>query len=178
MKKANFLVSKDGKVILRAISKEDVKDVLIGVSNQEVWENLGRISKPISYEREIETIEQIQKRENSITFGIEFAEKIVGIISLRLNLRNANAEIGIWINPDHHKKGIGRTSGSLIIDFGFQNFPLHKIGWHAFDFNVGSIALAKKLGMQQVATIPQDAFKRGMFVDLVILQITRDEWAG
>ncbi|QTL40858.1 GNAT family N-acetyltransferase [Xenorhabdus budapestensis] len=103
--------------------------------------------------------------------------ELAGEIMLRLtNKKSQQGEIGCIFHPLYQKKSIGTESLGALIDISFEYFKYHRIYARLDVLNVGSKKLVEKLGMRQEAHLLQNECVNGIWSDMYIYAILRDEW--
>jgi RimJ/RimL family protein N-acetyltransferase len=91
-----------------------------------------------------------------------------GFISLRIDSKNKNAEIGLWIALPFRNKGYGQSAVKLITDFGFNNLNLNLIYCNIDSDNLKSINLFKKCGYIKEVELKERHLVDGQFKDSII----------
>jgi len=94
-------------------------------------------------------ISENQKEDNQIfTFTITVKNQFVGLIALNLGKeRYQNAEIWYKLHIDFWNKGYATEALKTIINFGFNQLKLHRIGAGCAVGNIGSVRVLEKVGM-------------------------------
>ncbi len=78
-------------------------------------------------------------------------DKLMGDIYLKENtgdINLKNAEFGIMIDPDYHKKGYGKESIKLILRHGFEKLDYRLISLSVYKYNTNAINLYKNVGFK------------------------------
>lgn len=96
-----------------------------------------------------EWIAENEKENNRIfTFSITFQTEFIGLIALNLGKEKyKNAEVWYKLHTDFWNKGFATEALKIIIDFGFNELKLHRIGAGCAIKNIGSIRVLEKVGM-------------------------------
>lgn len=94
-------------------------------------------------------IAENQKEKNQVfTFSVNFQNQFIGLIALNLGKEKYNnAEIWYKLHVDFWNKGFATEALKTIIDFGFNELHLHRIGAGCAVENLGSIRVLEKVGM-------------------------------
>lgn len=79
-------------------------------------------------------------------------------------------EKGFW------GKGFGFDCSSVIIQHGFRELNLHRIGLGTFSSNTGMIKLAESLGFRKEGVRRGAIFKNGRYLDIVEYGLLDEEW--
>jgi len=157
---------------LIAFEREDI-DIVKG------WINDERISVgncprfPIcTYEQEMWYQDVYKdKTKKKMIISTKEGEK-VGMVSLgRIDYKNQNSEIGIYIMPDHQQKGYAKEAISLLLRFSFNEMNMHKIYALICNYNKPSLELFKSLEFIHESTNKEIEFINGKFVDVEMFSI-------
>ncbi|MFH0780092.1 MAG: GNAT family protein [Parcubacteria group bacterium] len=173
---------KGSHVILRPIRKEDLQLFLKWFNDQEVIRYLN-FYLPVMESMEEKWIEDLAKPDSDrVVFMIEAKTgenefKPIGTCGLHgIDHHDQNATLGIALGEKNlHRKGYGSEAGRLIVDYGFKELNLHRIGSFAFEENAPSIGLHRKLGFKQEGIVRECKFKGGKFHNLVAFSLLRGE---
>jgi RimJ/RimL family protein N-acetyltransferase len=104
--------------------------------------------------------------------------KPIGLIGLMdINLKDSKAEIYIVIgDKEYWGKGVMAEAESLLIQWAFETFNLHKIWGQTRCSNVASIVTMKKLGFQIEGIFRQEKYVGGERVDIFRLGLLREDF--
>jgi RimJ/RimL family protein N-acetyltransferase len=75
-------------------------------------------------------------------------DTLVGVITLHLNHRARNAEVGYWIGPPHWHQGIATEAVRAITSFAFGALHLHRVWATALARNPASHRVLEKTGFR------------------------------
>ncbi|MBD3214277.1 MAG: GNAT family N-acetyltransferase [Candidatus Lokiarchaeota archaeon] len=105
-------------------------------------------------------------------------KKLIGLGGLNhINWYNRTANIFMQIGElDYWSQGIGTEAAKLIVDYGFLELNLHKIYAGVLSKNVGSWSCAEKVGFIQEATLKEEAYVDGEYLDVKKYYLLKDEW--
>ncbi|MHA1191859.1 MAG: GNAT family N-acetyltransferase [Promethearchaeota archaeon] len=133
---------------------------------------------PEEYKKWIEEEKTGTPREIYFEIWHKADKKIIGFVSFNhINWTDRYAEIGMIIGePEYRSKDLGTEAAALIVDYGFNELNMFKIGCGMFEVNVGSWKLAEKLGMQRELVYKEQAWVDGKYVDGYEYCIFHDEW--
>lgn len=104
--------------------------------------------------------------------------EIVGWLSLsdfydRRPAYHATAEVGVYVRPDHHRKGLGRR----LVEEALRRAPelgLRTLTAGAFAHNEASVGLFEDFGFEVWARFPRVAELDGVERDLVVMGLRLD----
>lgn len=153
------------RLSLRNLRFSDAENVRRNANNKEVarW----TISVPYPYAKN-NAVKFIRKthydagKKKAFTFGIVLRKenKVIGVITLsRLDYKNKNAELGYWLGKRYWKQGLMTEAVRLILEFGFSQLNLHRIGSGLFEENVASKRVLEKAGFKHEGKIKQSRFR-------------------
>ena len=174
-------VIETARLVLRPFGLADVDDVFAYAQDPE-WSRYLRLL-PRPYERE--HAEQFVARQlllDRIThpaWAITLESRVIGGVSLRLNLDRHSAEMGYSVAREHWSKGICTEAARSVIDTAFSNYQdLNRVYARADVDNVGSQRVMAKVGMTKEGVLRMNRVERGEAVDDAVFAILRREWEG
>lgn len=136
------------------------------------------------------TVEQIKEyfalgvnKEGSDTYIYKIilneTNNMVGIVELgKVDREHKSARVGkFFISSEESRgKGIGKTVLKKVLEIGFEEFKLHRIGLGVFDFNERAIKCYKGVGLK-IEGLLRDARKaESGYWNLYEMGILEDEW--
>jgi len=86
--------------------------------------------------------------------------------------------LGFWIGTDYWSQGYATEAGRAVIRFAFEQLNLNRVHAHHMVRNPASGRVLEKLGMKREGVLRQRLKKWGVFEDVVVMAILREEWAG
>lgn len=94
-----------------------------------------------------------------------------------MHLTSGCGEIGMWIHADHAHKGLGPRLLMALLDWGFSDWPWHRLYWRCDEENIASARTAEKAAMQR------EGVQRGLFLkpdgtlrDSYVYSMIRPDW--
>jgi RimJ/RimL family protein N-acetyltransferase len=174
---------KGNKVLLRPVQKSDISFFLKWYNDLEVLEYLS-MYLPMTETMEEKWIEEAASGQNGtrVHFVIEAIEgnatKTIGSIGLnKIDYRCQTAELGIAIGEkEYWSKGYGTEAARLLINYGFNQLNLNRIGSCVFAPNKRSLKMHQQLGFIKEGQKRQAFFKNGQFMDEVLFGLLKKEW--
>ena len=158
----------DAEALFPLIYQTDVTDTIVwdGPTSLEAYRlTLG--------EREVE----VARGERHIFTILSEAEgQPVGNCSIRPDIANLRADIGLWIGKPYHGQGYGTATVSWLLQYGFGQLGLEKIEASVFVGNQASRRIFEKNGFLLEGTIRKAVQKRGQAVDEWLFGITRADY--
>jgi diamine N-acetyltransferase len=112
-------------------------------------------------------------------YGIRQNGALVGTAQLNgIDPIHRTASLGIYVGePGDRSRGAGRIACSLILDYGFNALNLHRIGLEVVASSLSAVALYEKLGFVREGTKRKEYFADGVYHDVLIYGLLRDEFA-
>jgi len=133
---------------------------------------------PEAYKKWIEEVKSGTPRELNFEICHKADKKIIGYVGFNhINWSDRNADIGMVIGePEYRSKDLGTEAAALVMDYGFNELNMFKIGCGMYEINVGSWKVAEKLGMHREIVYKETAWVDGKYVDAYEYCIFYDEW--
>jgi [ribosomal protein S5]-alanine N-acetyltransferase len=99
----------------------------------------------------------------------------VGMVSLfHVDHRQQSAEVGIYIDPEHQRRGYASEALRMAVRFAFAEMNVRKVYCGILEFNHASVQLFESVGFVPDGIRRQHVFACGAFVDLLHYAIFRD----
>jgi ribosomal-protein-serine acetyltransferase len=115
--------------------------------------------------------------KTDLHLGIFRDEVMVGMISLHdINYLDHKAYIGYWLDEDNEGRGIMTDSVRALIEYGYAELELNRIEIRAGVNNLRSRAIPERLGFRQEGVIREAEYVNGIFIDLAIYGLLKDEY--
>lgn len=150
------------------------------------WRMLPEVTKymytdpVITKEMQKKWFENILNNEKSEKYWIiQLDGKIdVGLLSLtEIDYINQKACWAYYLGSmEARGKGLGRILECNIYDYVFNELKINKLWCEVFEFNENVIKIHEKFGSKIEGIFKDHIFKNGMFLNVVRMAITRDEW--
>ncbi|MFD2045429.1 GNAT family N-acetyltransferase [Ornithinibacillus salinisoli] len=168
------------RVYVRPIEKED----LDWFYHKALWENEGRrltgtqaVFSRSGLQNWFENAVEDSGRIDLIICLQKNDQPIGEMAMLDINHINRNAIVRISIfEKDYWGNGYGTEALSLLIEFGFEIYNLHRIGLDVFSFNKRGIKAYEKLGFKQEGIIRDELFYNGQYHDSILMGVLKDEF--
>ncbi len=104
--------------------------------------------------------------------------RIVAAVGLEIEPPHRRAELGYWVARPFWNQGIATEGSRAVVTFGFAELGLHRVQASHYTRNPQSGAVMRKLGMRHEGSLRQHVFKWGVFEDLEIYGILKEEMTG
>ncbi len=157
------------KFILRPYKKKDQASLAKNINYKKIYRNTLRIPYPYTLrdangwiEKNLE--EHKKKKPDKINFAIDINGEIVGGIELG-GIEEHQAELGYWLTPKYHNKGIMTLALKKITKYGFEKLKLKRIYACVFPFNEASKRVLEKNGYKLEGILRKEIKKDNKLLD-------------
>ncbi len=181
---AKLLKMETERLIMRPYTLKDAEAVYQVVGRREIAETTINIPHPYprgTVDWWINFINENIKNDRAYEFGIFLKQKPhtyignCGLISL--SKQHNNAEIAYFISPDHWGQGYASEAAARIVEFGFRELQLERIGGRCMTKNIGSRQVMEKAGLKYEGLSRHEVLKWDTYEDVWKFGLIREEWA-
>ncbi|MEU7035293.1 GNAT family protein [Streptomyces sp. NPDC046237] len=110
-------------------------------------------------------------------YGIWTEGTLVGGVLFRaMDVNQATAEAGCWLEPSAVGKGLVTRAARTIIDWAIGERGIHRVEWLVSSKNESSIAVARRLGMTKDGVLRESYAYRGRRFDMEVWSVLAPEW--
>lgn len=103
---------------------------------------------------------------------------VAGIVSLNaINPTHHTADWAFYLDPALQGQGLGSLVEFWLLDHAFEQAGLHKLNCEVLESNAAVVKMHRKFGFAIEGVRRRNILKDGVRVDVVLLGITREEWA-
>lgn len=171
-----FPVLETERLVMRAISIDDVDEMFQQRSNPEVMKYINRpiLQSRREAEELVRNYEFLFEQGISITWAMSLKgeSKMLGTVGYpRINKENYRAEIGYSLDPVHWNKGYMNEAIKEVIRFGFEKMRLNSIEAIIHPENSASSELVLKHGFTKEAYIREHSYYNDKFQDVEIYSL-------
>lgn len=103
---------------------------------------------------------------------------LIGAIGLDIEGAHSRAELGYWIGKPYWNRGYCTEAAGAVIAYAFDTLRLNRVQARHFRRNPASGRVMQKIGMIREGCLRQSVQKWGVFEDLEIYSILREEYDG
>ncbi|CAA7194796.1 GNAT family N-acetyltransferase [Chryseobacterium potabilaquae] len=156
-------------IILRKLSVHDTEVLSTLANNRNIWNNMRDIfPHPYTIDDAKNFIAMVSKEDLQLTFGIDFNNQLVGVISFikQPDVYRKSIEIGFWIGEEYWKKGITSTSIKKMIDYAENSLDVNRIFANVFEHNIASMKVLKNNGFIEEGISIDAVYKNNQFHNL------------
>lgn len=101
---------------------------------------------------------------------------LIGCITLDLNARDENAELGYWIGAPYWGRGYATEAVNEMLCYGFEELGLHRVHASHLGNNPASGKVLQKVGMSHEGTRPEHYERWGEHHDCVLYGLLASDW--
>ncbi len=168
-------------VRLAAIQREDLLIYTRWFRDYEVQRFLmPDVLTPQTEEAEAAWYERASLSTESYTFGIRTLtdDHVIGNCSLfEISNKNRVATFGIVVgDKEYWGKGYGADATRVMVHFAFSEANLNRVQLEVYAFNARAIRAYEKVGFVHEGTRRAALFREGVYHDIHMMAILRDEW--
>lgn len=170
------------RLILGAFDLADAAELQRLAGAREIADTTLSIPHPYDLDHALAWISQ-QRRETVRGRATNFAIRLrpggqlIGSAGLRdIDREHLQAELGFWIGLEWWGRGYAREAAAAVIGFGFESLGLNRIYAHHMSRNPAAGKVLAAVGMQREGLLRQRVRKWGVYEDVVLYAIVRDDW--
>ncbi|MEJ5227561.1 UDP-4-amino-4,6-dideoxy-N-acetyl-beta-L-altrosamine N-acetyltransferase [Thermodesulfovibrio sp.] len=102
---------------------------------------------------------------------------LIGVISIKkLDIKNRNGYLGIYVNPEEKTKNLGKILGKVLIKLAFEILKLHTLKLEVLENNERAINLYEKLGFKREGLLREFVYKDNNWINVIIMGLTENEY--
>jgi ribosomal-protein-alanine N-acetyltransferase len=169
------------RLVLGAFDLEDAAELQRLAGAREIADTTLSIPHPYELDHALAWIGQ-QRREavrgRATNFAVRLLQpgSLIGSVGLRdIDPEHLQAELGFWIGREWWGKGYAREAASAVIQFGFDSLGLNRIYAHHMARNPAAGRVLLGAGMQREGLLRQRVRKWGVYEDVVLYAIVRED---
>jgi [ribosomal protein S5]-alanine N-acetyltransferase len=171
------------RLVLRPFTNADATLLSRLAGTHRVADTTASIPHPYSEEQALQDIHKFNELFQAGTgayFAIALREdpqRLIGCVLLKeINRRDEQGELGYWIDEAASGKGYVTEAAQAVLRYGFQVLGLNRISACHMTRNSASGRVLERIGMKQEGLLRQAAKKWGVFEDLLVWAILREEF--
>ncbi|WP_226085053.1 GNAT family N-acetyltransferase [Mesobacillus sp. S13] len=165
-----FPILETERLLLREIKAEDAQNLFINFSNPEVMKYYGseRMDDIEEARGLIHSFHIGLKEGKAIRWGIQLKNNnsLIGTVGFHaISPKNRRAEIGYELNQGYWGKGLAKEAILKVVEHGFEEMELRRIGAVVFLENKSSNELLLKLGFRKEGILRDYMIQNGLSYD-------------
>ena len=166
------------RLVLREIFQEDSEDIYSYFSDEQVTKHYGMHTFTSLQEAEklIDTFSSNFTQKRGIRWGIERKDQkgLIGTIGFNLwSPAHKRAEIGYEIHPDFWRTGYTSEALAAIVNYGFNELALTRIGAVVFIENNASNQLLLKSGFEKEGILRKYIYQNNIAYDVNMFSLVK-----
>jgi RimJ/RimL family protein N-acetyltransferase len=171
------------RLLLRPFTPDDAPTVKRLAGDRAVADTTLNIPHPYEEgmaEEWIATHAEQFEQGQSVTFAIVLraSRELIGAIGLGINQTHQRAEMGYWIGKPYWNNGYATEAARAVLEYGFEVQKLNRIHASYFARNPASGRVMEKIGMEYEGCFRQHVQRWGVFQDLKVRAILKEEYEG
>ncbi len=170
------------RLVLRPLTQSDAQALSRLVGRREIADTTISIPHPYSEEQAQQWIAEtadLFAKTKSVVFCMELKDggNLAGTIGLRdIDDEHSQAELGFWVAVECWGQGYATEAARAVVGFGFEQLGLNRVYAHHMVRNPASGRVLAKIGMKREGLLRQRVRKWGVFEDVVLLAMLRQDW--
>jgi [ribosomal protein S5]-alanine N-acetyltransferase len=161
---------------IRPWRREDAESLAEHANSRGVWLGLRDLfPHPYTIGDAHEFLKRATTDQPATKFCIEIDGAASGGIGLRLgqDVHRHTAELGYWLGEKFWQRGIMSEAVAALTDYGFENFPLHRIYAVPKANNPASARVLEKAGFVLEGRLRKNVIKDGEILDSLLYAKTK-----
>jgi RimJ/RimL family protein N-acetyltransferase len=168
------------KVWLRPFERDDIDTSLRAINDREIADLVG-FTGPVSKQMSEKWFdEEVLKRHGEREFYFSICElgstDLIGQCGFHHVDAGVRADVGIFLLPEYAGRGYGTDAMNALLDYGFGELGLQRIGLHVSPGNARAIRSYEKCGFSHEGRLRSFRRRRGEVVDDLVMSILRQDW--
>lgn len=171
------------RLCLRAFSIEDIPRLALLAGKQRVADTTISVPHPYSTENaERAVLHFTQERLSGIGYHFAIAlshtpAEFVGYFAVRdIDQKHLVGELSFWVDESASGHGYVTEAGHAVLTLAFDDLGLNRICAYHMVRNLSSANVLRRLGLKQEGILRQRVRKWGVFEDVCLSAILRQEW--
>ncbi|SRR5579884_3081296 len=162
----------DGFRLTNFIHLGDESERVRGWRNHETVRKWMYSDHLISKKEHLQFIEGLKEDRKNFFWMVADKEGELGVISLnRVDVKNKNAYLGIYVNPDDRRSGAGERLIHLLKRLCFEIAKLHSLRLEVIDGNERALRFYRKMGFRIEGRLKEFVFKEGRWRDVILMAL-------
>jgi RimJ/RimL family protein N-acetyltransferase len=163
------------RVRLRPVAESDYPLIHRWMNHPEVWHYMD-YEGPLSLLDVAEDAER--SRREGHPFTIVAGDRPIGRIGLnQFRRRDRICSLYMYVGePAFWGKGFAQDAVMTLLGYAFDRWDLHRVELWALADNDRALAVYRRCGFAEDATLPERSWKDGRWVDRVVMSVARDRF--
>jgi ribosomal-protein-alanine N-acetyltransferase len=169
------------RLVLGAFEQEDAANLQRLAGEREIADTTLAIPHPYELDHALAWIgnqrrEAVRGRAANFAVRLSSTGPVIGCVGLRdIDAEHLQAELGFWIGREWWHQGFAREAATAVVRFGFEQLHLNRICAHHMLRNPAAGKVLQSIGMVREGLLRQRVRKWGVYEDVVLYAILRDD---
>ena len=169
------------RLLLRALETDQAETLFTLVNGPNIDDNTANIPSPYTVQTAQDFIAAITEKYRTgegLNLGMHVRDtgELIGMVSLRLTARHHSGHLGGWVAAHCRNQGYAAEAASAVMDFGFAELGLQRVGSQCFGRNKESARVMEKIGLRYEGCLREAFLKNGVYEDLLGFATVRGDW--
>lgn len=169
------------RLVLGTFEPDDAPELQRLAGAREIADTTVAIPHPYALDHALAWIsnqsrESVRGRATNFAVRLLPGSPLVGCASLRdIDPEHSQAELGFWIGREWWGQGYASEAAAAVIRFGFETLGLNRIYAHHMARNPAAGRVLLHVGMQREGLLRERVRKWGVYEDVVVYAILRED---
>ncbi len=169
------------RLLLRALEKHQAETLCALANGPKIADNTAHIPSPYTLQTALDFIDGMHEKYRSaglLSLGVHLRDtgELVGVASLRINAAHHYGHLGGWEAAEVRNQGYATEAAKALMDYGFAELGLHRVGSQCFSRNKESARVMEKIGLHYEGCMRGAFFKNGVHEDMLVFATVREDW--
>ena len=170
------------RLSLRPVTADDLDDVFAWQRRPEVVRWMDGAGPRTREQSRVSVLamsgeDALRAEGDCLTSAVTDDSGVIGIVELVWRSEaNRTAELGYVFHPGHGGRGLATEAATAVLDWGFDEFGLHRVYARCHSRNEASVRLLTRLGMRREAHHVRSYLFRGEWADQFVFAVLAEQW--
>lgn len=169
------------RLLLRPLERHQAETLCALANGPKIADNTASIPSPYTLQTALDFIDGMQEKfrsANLLSLGAHLRDsgELIGIASLRINPANRYGHLGGWVAADARNQGYAAEVATALMDYGFAELSLYRVGSQCFSRNKESARVMEKIGLRYEGCLRGAFLKNGVHEDMLVFATLREDW--
>jgi RimJ/RimL family protein N-acetyltransferase len=166
---------------MRALQKHQAETLRTLANGPKIADYTASIPSPYTLQTALDFIDGMHEKfrtANLLSLGVHLRDngELIGIASLRIDPNHHYGHLGGWVAADARNQGYAAEAASVLMDYGFAELGLHRVGSQCFSRNKESARVMEKIGLRYEGCRRGAFLKNGVHEDMLVFAALREDW--
>ncbi|WP_460137062.1 GNAT family N-acetyltransferase [Pseudomonas sp. S1_E04] len=169
------------RLLLRALEKHQAETLCRLANGPKIADNTASVPSPYTLQTALDFIDGLQEKFRTVgvlSLGMHRRDngELMGVVSLRINAAHRYGHLGGWVAASERNQGFAAEAASALMDHGFAELGLHRVGSQCFSRNKESARVMEKIGLRYEGCLRGAFLKNGVHEDMLVFATVREDW--